>query len=69
MADIGSEAPNSKYAAEGSNARVFAFRTLHKHAIGGKDFCFLATCLGLEASNATRKEIGIHKFALAFTEI
>ena len=66
---IGSEAPNSKCTAEGSNAGVCAFRTLHKHAIGGEDFFLLATCLGLEVSDAARKEIGIHNFALASAEI
>ena len=66
---VGSEAPNSKCAAEGSNAGVCAFRTLHKHAIGGEDFFLLAICLGLKVSDATRKEIGIHKFALASAEI
>jgi hypothetical protein len=66
---IGSEAPNSKCTAEGSNAGVCAFRTLHKHAIGGEDIFLLAVCLGLEVSGAARKEIRIHKFALAPAEI
>jgi hypothetical protein len=35
---VSSEAPNSKCTAEGSDAGVCAFRTLHEHAIGGKDF-------------------------------
>jgi hypothetical protein len=35
---VGSEAANSKCTAEGSNAGVYAFRTLHKHAISGEDF-------------------------------
>jgi hypothetical protein len=36
---ISSEAPNSKCTAEGNNAWVCGFRvrTLHKHAIGGKN--------------------------------
>jgi hypothetical protein len=66
---VSSEAPNSKCTAEGSNAGVCAFRTLHKHAICGEDFFLLVICLGLEVSDATRKEIGIHNFALASTEI
>ena len=66
---VGSEAPNSKCMAKGSNAGICAFRTLHKHAIGGEDFFLLAICLGLKVSDATRKEIGIHKFALASAKI
>jgi hypothetical protein len=42
---------------------------LHKHAIGGKDFFLLATCVSLEVSEAARKEIRIHRFALASAEI
>jgi hypothetical protein len=64
---VGSETSNSKCTAEGSNAGVCAFRTLHKHAMGGEVFFLLAT--GLEVSDAARKEIGIHKFALASAEI
>jgi len=37
--------------------------------MGGEVFFLLATCLGLEVSDAARKEIGIHKFALASAEI
>jgi hypothetical protein len=66
---VGSETPNSKCTAEGSNAGVGAFGTLHEHAIGGEDFFLLAICLGLEVSDAVRKEIGIHKFAFASAEI
>jgi len=65
---VGSEAPNGKCTAEGGNAGVRAFRTLHKHAISGKDFLLLAICLGLEISDAARKEVGIHDFTLAPAE-
>jgi len=64
-----SESPNSKCTEEGSNAGVCGFRTLHKHAIGGEDFFLLATCLGLEVSDVSRQEIGIHKFALTSAKI
>jgi hypothetical protein len=66
---VGSETPNSKCTAEGSSAGVCAFRTLNKHAIGGEDFFLLATCLGFKVSDAARKEIEIHKVALASAEI
>ena len=66
---VGSEASNSKCMVEASNVGVCAFRTLHKHAIGGEDLFLLAICLGLEVSDATHKEIGIHNFALASTEV
>ena len=35
---VASGAPNSNCTAEGRNAGVCAFRTLHKHAIGGENF-------------------------------
>jgi hypothetical protein len=66
---VGSETPNSKCTVEGSNAGVCAFRTSHKHAIGGKHSFLLATCVSLEVSEAARNEIGIHRFALASAEI
>jgi hypothetical protein len=66
---VGSETPNKKCTVEGSNAGVCAFRTLHRHAVGGEDFFLLATCLGLEVSDAAHKEIGIHKISLASAEI
>jgi hypothetical protein len=62
---VSSEAPNSKCTAEGSNARVRAFRTLHEHPIGGEGILLLAICLGLKVSDAAREEVGIHNFALA----
>jgi hypothetical protein len=66
---VGSETSNSKCTAEGSNVGVCTFRTLHMHAMGGKVFFLLATCLSLEVSDTARNEIGIHKFALASAEI
>jgi hypothetical protein len=62
---VGSENPNSKCTAEGSNAGVCAFGTLHKRAMGGEDFFLLATSPGLEVSDVARKEIGTRKYALA----
>jgi hypothetical protein len=44
---VGCETPNSKCTVKGGNAGVCAFRTLHKHAIGGEDFFLLAICLRL----------------------
>jgi len=66
---VGSEASNSKCMVEASNAGVCAFTTLHKHAIGGKDLFLLVICLGLEVSDATRKEIRINNFTLASMEV
>jgi hypothetical protein len=37
--------------------------------MGGEDFFLLATSPALEASEAARKAIGIHNFALASAEI
>jgi hypothetical protein len=58
---------NSKCTVEGNNVGLH-FTTLHKHARSDEDFFLLATCLGLEVSDAARMEIGVHKFALASAE-
>jgi len=56
---IGRETPNSKCMVDGSNAG----------ACTCEDFFLLATCLGLEVSDAARKEIRIHKLTIASAEI
>ena len=48
---------------------VCTFRTLHKHAVGGEDFFLLTTCLSLEVSDVTHKEIRINNFTLASVDI
>ncbi len=65
---VGREAPNTQTASAQQRGAMFAgvcaFRTLHKHTIGGEDFFLLAKCLSLEVGDAARKQVGIHDVAL-----